>query len=453
MKLNGKDFLYILKQNVYFQNEHFDSKLCKQLKKKLSNKNAISCYQMAKRFKMSKLYEEALSYIHCCFTMLFECKSFLELDITSVVVILASSGLSLTTELEVFNFADKWLSHNIKDRCKFAKDLLLTVRLPLLPDSAFKSMLYMSSSFCKLEECFDLLQEICASKSLYYKFKSNVQCKARHCNQRLFKFVAYSTLSRTAVGSNHQLDDVSLTVLPSPADESFFPRLVTLKGEIYALGGRSVKMYSPNTKIWIKLSPMPHLYKEFCTCAFIDEIFTFGGAKGGTSRIAVDRCFQYSAKSKRWKKVAKLRAARRGAACAVFEEKIVVTGGCSDMHFATNTVFSYDVAADEWRPMPSMKRTKGHHSLVAVRSKLFVVGCKPVVGSDSEVFDSAVGKFVLFKCPPLHCSHNAFSIGTKIYIFQSSVVVYDVDNNNLSEVGEDTQNYRKLICAKLPMYR
>ena len=179
---------------------------------------------------MPKLYEEALSYIQRCFTILFECKSFLELEITSVVEIVASSGLSLTTELEVYNLADKRLSHNIEDSGKFAKDLLLKVRLPLLPDSAFKSLLEKPLSFCGKKECYDLLQEICLSKNSFYKVKSNVQCKARYCNQRLFKFVAYDTLSKTAVGSNHQteLDAVSLTVLPQPEENHFSPRLVTL---------------------------------------------------------------------------------------------------------------------------------------------------------------------------------------------------------------------------------
>ena len=154
-----------------------------------------------------------------------------------------------------------------------------------------------------------------------------------------------------------------------------------------------MRMVVFRSKNWNKIAEMPNTYKEFCFCAFMDDIFTFGGAKGG-KRIAVDSCFQYSATSNRWKEAAELRAAQ-------FLKRIL-SGGCSVRHFATKTVFLYDVAADECRPMPSMRRVMCHHILVVVRSKLFVVGS--VVGSDSAARD----KLVLLKCPPLSCLLNAF---------------------------------------------
>ena len=82
-------------------------------------------YFIANNFNMTKLGILSFSLIERCFTMLADSQSFLELDYSLVAKILLSSSLHITTEIEVFNVADLWLSQNIEKRKKFAKDLLL----------------------------------------------------------------------------------------------------------------------------------------------------------------------------------------------------------------------------------------------------------------------------------------------------------------------------------------
>ena len=45
--------------------------------------------------------------------------------------LLASSGLLITLEVQVFSVADKWLNFNIKERSKYDKNILIKVRLNL----------------------------------------------------------------------------------------------------------------------------------------------------------------------------------------------------------------------------------------------------------------------------------------------------------------------------------
>merc|ERR1712240_713114 len=109
----------------------------------------------------------------------------------------------------------------------------------------------------------------------------------------------------------------------------------------------------------------------------MDEIFVYGG----TIDIAYNNiyyspssttCVKFNTKKNEWTDIAKMNEAVRYAACAVYQNKIIVCGGRSDIGI-TSSVNSYDPSADEWKPMPNMVTGKAYHSAVVVKNKLFVV--------------------------------------------------------------------------------
>ena len=138
--------------NKLFLDVNVDNKLCKIIEDKCNNHNMLICHQLTKLFNLLSLAKATFSYIERSFTMLAETDSFKELDFITLVKILRSSRLLITSELEVYNAANKWVSYNIIDRSKFAKDLLLTVRFPLLPDSTLKYIQRKTSCFLKINE-------------------------------------------------------------------------------------------------------------------------------------------------------------------------------------------------------------------------------------------------------------------------------------------------------------
>ena len=189
-----------------------------------------------------------------------------------------------------------------------------------------------------------------------------------------------------------------------------------------------------------------------CACTFMDTIFVIGGSKKYTSSKS---CLQFNTKENSWKEVARMEEARSDSACAVFEERIVVSGGYDNDFNDLYTVESYHVAADSWSPMPSMIQRRRCHSLVVVKNKLFVIGGLRTIGS-CDVFESISNKFVPLKCPYLFCSNKALSIRSKIFIFQNNesfVVIYDVCENKWSdELCEATTNLYSYSCVELPIY-
>ena len=87
------------------------------------------------------------------------------------------------------------------------------------------------------------------------------------------------------------------------------------------------------------------------------------------------------------------------------------------MHFiqGKDTVESYDVFADEWKPMPNMVKAKYGHDLAVVKDKMYVIECGH---GNCEVFDYHSEKFVAFKKP---CEFNligALAIGNELVVIQ-----------------------------------
>ena len=230
----------------------------KVFKKKTKIENAALFYQIARRFSLFSLYNSTFEYIQRCFQMAVDTNCFPELDFSSVSKLLASSGLQVDSEVEVYDAANEWL--NKEERIKFAKQLLLKVRLNLLSDHCLKYLLNQSSCISTNDECTYILN----NRDIFQQNKSVIFNNSRHCNQSMFNItICGGRYKSSAYRQVRQFDAKNLKEI------STFPTLVTkrhntkstcLKGEIYVFGGysnkfsrlsklSSVEKYSPTTKI------------------------------------------------------------------------------------------------------------------------------------------------------------------------------------------------------------
>ena len=145
---------------------------------------------------------------------------------------------------------------------------------------------------------------------------------------------------------------------------------------------------------------------------------------------------------------------RSDAACAVFEERIVVSGGLSNDGDVLNSVESYDVLPNNWSTMPNMNSSKHSHSLVVVKNKLFVISKRK---DGWEVFDNICKKFTTIKSPQIDRCTRAFSIENKIIIIQDELlktIFYDTNKNAWSEEScEVTKNIRNFSSVKIPCFK
>ena len=449
-----------------------DLELNKHINGKITVNNVIMFYTVAKIYTLSSDAKFGLKFIELCFPMVVETNNFLHLDINHVAKILASSELDVHSEVEVFNAAKAWLKHNSEERSKYAKQLLLKVRLSLLSEHALRFILNCDK-FSESQECVKVLKTVYMSKASLYQNKSRSVYTNRYCSQNKHSVIlcgGSKILARTNA-SVHKIDGSHLNnvrILPSLTEERFELKAVSLKGEVYVLGGRNsaedlvniVEKYSPSTNSWSKVTNMFDKRQYFCACAFIDSFYIFGGDHatswivGGTNAYEIldtNSCLEFNIKHNSWKEIASMKHETSHAACTVFQGNIVVSGGFGDnTGDHTNYVESYDAFADNWSPMPDMINCHNEHSLVVVKNKLFVIGYR------SEVFDNVCKKFVALnpKHQPIITSNSSVQIGNKILVFRvkkSSVVCYDVDKDHWTEEKfELTSFLYGFSCAKLP---
>ena len=438
-----------------FFNEKTKNKVFKGVEKKVQTHNAATYYQLSRFFHIPNLYKTTFIYIERCFSVVTETKSFLELDFNSISNLLASSNLLIDSEVQVYNAGNTWLKYNIEERCKFAKLLLLKVRLNLLSNRTLKFLLDESSGIAKNNECIDMLNDM----NIFIKNKTIVYSRRRFCDDEMFSILICGGFHRTKRKQINEVKQIEINNLFKIKNLTPMKRklsdlkTVCMKGEVYVIGGVgvdrsyiSIEKYSFFTKTWSKVTELPQERYYFCTSAFMGKIYILGGGYRGM----FNSCFQLDAKNSEWKEVASMNDARYCAACTTFDGNIVISGG-GFYENKLNTVESYDVFADAWTPMPSMIERRWRHRLVCVRSKLFVID-----ECTCEQFDKICNRFTTLKSPRILNIWEAITIGNKIFVLQSyceSVVCYDVDNDDWSEeLCEATRNISRYSSVAVPLY-
>ena len=460
---------------MILQRKTIEITINKSLEDKINFQNMLPVYNLTKVFNLKNFARKTLPYIESCFTMLAETQNFLQLDYSIVERILGSNNLHTTSELEVLNSGNTWLSYNFNKRKKYAKNILLKVRLPLLSEQTLEYILKQSSTFTEVEDCVTMLKEILENRENLIETKSRFYYTHRYCSHSKFNFLVFGgkeRASREVVRDVKRIDGSNLKraiPLPSLTDKRHCSKAVCLKGEVYVFGGRDeryriimdVEKYSLSTKTWSLVTSTPVTgtnYRErYCLCAFMDKILLLGGSwetiiNGWTTSIYTDSCLQFDTKHKKWKRIAGMNETRAHAACAVFEGRIVIAGGSRDGNNLQSSVESYDVIADEWSPMPNMIKRRYGLGLVVVKSKLFVIGHTL---NDSEVFDNNCKKFVSLKTPSVDVGlYKVIPFGTKFFVFArglKAVWCYDVDTDKWSTKYHPYNKFN-YSCVKIPCW-
>ena len=438
---------------------------------KTNIKNCLVIYYSSKIFKLSILTNASMNLIERCFPLVANCNNLIELDFFSLIKILSSSELNIDSELQVFNAADSWLSHDITERSKFAKELLSEVRLSLLSIPLLKQISEKNSSFSISNECKNMIKDVLINKEQLNPFSCNIT--SRYCNQTNFNILVCG-------GRSYQIQkdskDVQLfdakklheaKILPQIKQSRSFFEAVCIKGEIFLFGGinygynvvRSIEKYSPVTNTWQHVIDMIDDRRSFSACSFMDNIYIIGGHIGDNiDGHDTATCFEFNTKSLNFYGISKMNTAKKTFACSVFEGRVVASGGMNHNNDRLNTVEAYDHVGDTWENMPNMLKVRFGHKSVAVKNKLFVVG--GYINSDCEVFDSTTNKFTFLKQTTLASKSflrrpsGVITIGSKIFVFRDerNVIIYDFENDEWSEkTCKATKYISYFSCAKLPV--
>ena len=431
-----------LKLNCILLNEDLQTKVTKKIAKKIKVENVAGYYQISRQYGLVDIAKSTLDLMERCFSMVTETDGFKELPFSLVKKVLASSSLKIDTEIEVFKAAETWLNFDYKERRKYAKDLLLKLRFPFLSKSALKSLITKKSSLIKIEDCIPVIKSL--EDCDRHDFKGGLYKKKNH-NYYIRRYYDRSRHDilvglRSKKGSmTFKLIDSDIltnvkTNLPFYAKHEQF-ELVTIKGKTYIFTrffySRLLDKNAPSffrfSTVENKLSTvgkMPDRRHFFSVCAFMNNIFVLGGR--GTDYQCFNTCLQFCVKCSKWTEVCGMKSARMLLSSAVFEGRIVVSGGKqSNVGAPLSSVEAYNSEVDSWSKMPDMVKARYFHRSVAMRNKLFVIGGP--TSKPCEIFDSTCNKFALLKFSKKFSRVNVVLIGNSITVFKEKVAwQYDV---------------------------
>ena len=163
MNLEDYDFLLPLISDKRSNNAK--SEIFEHFKGKISVENAALYQRLAVVLKNEKLQANTFAFINRNFSKVAETDGFLQLEHELLFKILASSGLQITSELEVFHAGNAWLNHDLIGRSMYADEVLSKVRLHLLSKAALEQLLQNYNSSSKELVCADEIQTALKQKS------------------------------------------------------------------------------------------------------------------------------------------------------------------------------------------------------------------------------------------------------------------------------------------------
>ena len=161
--------------------------------------------------------------------------------------------------------------------------------------------------------------------------KTSVLYQTRYCAQEDFSIALCMNESLKllehplSINSYDKSEQIGLS-----ARERYESKVIAYGSNFYLISdiyeNHVFEKYSESSKGITNLPSMLDERFDFCFCSFMQKIYVIGGYLQ-TETSSINSCMCYDIKSNKWTYIASLKTCRDSASCAVFECKIVVTGG------------------------------------------------------------------------------------------------------------------------------
>ncbi|KAM7254137.1 hypothetical protein ACFE04_031819 [Oxalis oulophora] len=164
-------------------------------------------------------------------------------------------------------------------------------------------------------------------------------------------------------------------------------------------------LLEPETGVWCELPTVPD-YPDglplFCQLAAVgSSLVVLGGLDGVTWEVS-NSVFVFDFLSATWHRGTQMPGVKRSLfGCTADDDSrmVYVAGGHDEGKNALKSVIAYDVAKDEWVPLPDMASERDECKAVFHRGKVHVIGgyCTTMQGrfnKSAEVFDPATWQWV-----------------------------------------------------------
>ena len=261
----------------------------------------------------------------------------------------------------------------------------------------------------------------------------------RHCNQSENYISVFRNVSYAFCLNSEDMSFITIKTLKSLKPKKVRNNFLGVSKN-YAFYQTNINNYLMSKGMNISNCPsflesFPDGGFDFCVCSFMKNIFLFGGWH---NRVAKKSCLVYNYTQKFWSFIENMNKRRSAAACAVFEGKIIVSGGKEKLIDHLRSVEAYDHYENKWFYFPDMVEARVRHSLVTLGNKVFAIS--GYYKYSWEVFDRISCKFNLITNVPKFTG-SIYSIEEGSCCVGDKVILVGIYTKNKTELIEyDTKN-------------
>jgi N-acetylneuraminic acid mutarotase len=204
----------------------------------------------------------------------------------------------------------------------------------------------------------------------------------------------HHTLPSAGVYSFDPATDKWQTLAPLPSPMGGIS-LAAVGGMIHVVGGRYMGeegtlpvhlVYNPASNSWRQASPLPTSRDHAGVFVVDGKIHLIGGRTGeATENSPVHEI--YDSATDKWSSAAPMPTARSSVAFAEYRGMLVLAGGECKMGKTYDEVEAYDINADRWVKLPSLRGPRHGFAAAAVGDKLFLFGGSTRCGGGGKVAD------------------------------------------------------------------
>ena len=363
------------------------------LERDLTVENCLDIWKISNLYNNPSTLKQTYQYICEHFLEIAQKKSFKTLSIIELKLLISSLDRNKVEEMSIYKAILNWVKHDDNRKSDF-------------PD------LFEKINFHKLSPGF-VAKEV-AKESLV---KSDLSCS----NTVMLYFA--SRVSRSEIRNDSGGS-------PNPNETK------TNQSKIFRIGGvgsKSVEeVYNISGKPAVVYPDLPLEIYGHCSVKVNNFIFCIGGRMYGKLTNKVYK-LNLNEPTLSWKEIASMIETRCSHGAAAYDGNIVVAGGHNGLS-ELKTVELYNVEANKWKTISSMKQHRMGHAVVAIGETFFAIGGKTNSVERLNGLDREWAKAQSMNCKraglvAVHCNGFIYAIGGDHEQGRRSVEKYDVAND------------------------
>ncbi|XP_077998754.1 kelch-like protein 26 [Glandiceps talaboti] len=451
---------------------------CQYLLAEINDDSCVDVLNIATEFELDTVKCQTENYIIDNFLAVASGKGYQKLTCDQLVYFVSHERLSVAVELDLFQAVLSWLKHE-SDRQQFIKDVLSTIRFPLIQPNDVVD--YVQSEDLIMD---DLEVRSWVMEAMTY----HVSPYRQHLMQTERTQVRGGHSLVLAVGGEQPKGSVSKEVrafdeihhqwkqLPIMPIQRLDHAVAVLDNFLYVVGGQytgnscgndsigTVHRYDPRFNMWLQMCPMEKRRALFTLNALNGRLYAVGG-KNEYGVLASVECFD--PENNCWTYIQPLALASYAHASTEYEGKLFISGGVITSRFFSDALLCYDPESGEWSQKTSMETPRGMHSMCAIRNKVYVAGGN---GKDHngrrvdilsvECYNPLIDEWSILAPLSIGLSMAGVTVrNNQMYIIggysgrqgqrRKSVHAYDTENNVWTVIGELPSPVIRLACCTL----